>query len=385
VNYEVGRPLRVLFWTDWFLPSIGGVEVFSARLLPALARRGHEITVIAGHHCSGLPGETDFMGVTVRRFLFHQTLAASDLKSVSGTLRQVARLKQELRPDIVHLNTLGPSVLFHLASSRHCPAPVLLTMHSPVMADAERPDTLYGQALRSALWVNCNSHAVHADLCRRVPEMCAHSSVTYYGMDPPALQPTPRPYGDPVVLGLGRLVSDKGFDLAIHAFADVVRRFPRARLLIAGEGAARPELERLVEACGLSDVVEFMGAVASAEVPALINIASLVVVPSRWDEPFGLVALEAALMARPVVAARVGGLTEAVEHGTTGLLVDREDPAALANAMTQLLGDPATADRMGLSARERARRLFAWDRCIDEYERLYELTRHAALPHGGHD
>jgi len=379
VNYVVGRPLRVLFWTDWFHPSIGGVEVFSARLLPELARRGHEITVVAGHHCSGLPGETDLMGVTVRRFLFHQALAAGDLEWVSGTLRQVSRLKQELRPDIVHLNTLGPSMFFHLASSRHGPVPVLLTMHSPVMADAERSDTLYGQALRSALWVNCNSHAVHADLCRRVPEMRAHSSVTYYGMDAPALQPAPRPHADPVVLGLGRLVPEKGFDLAIQAFADVVHRFPRARLLIAGEGAARPELERLVEACGISEVVEFMGTVASAEIPALINMASVIVVPSRWDEPFGLVALEAALMARPVVAARVGGLTEAVEHGASGLVVDSEDPAALANAVMQLLADPATADRMGLSARERARRLFAFDRCVDEYERLYDLSRHAAF------
>lgn len=361
------------------------MEVFSARLLPALARRGHEITVVAGHHCAGLPERADFMGVTVRRFPFHQALAGGDVERISGTLQQVSRLKQELQPDIVHLNTLGPSVIFHLASSRHCPAPVLLTMHSPVMADAERPDTLYGQALRSALWVNCNSHAVHADLCQRIPEMRDHSSVTYYGMDAPAIPPAPRPHVDPVVLGLGRLVWDKGFDVAIRSFAHVVRRFPGARLLLTGEGAARPELERLVEACGLSEHVAFTGAVAPADVPALINKVSLVVVPSRWDEPFGLVALEAALMARPVVAARVGGLTEAVEHGTTGLLVDRDDCEKLADALIQLLADPTSADRMGINARERARRLFAWDRCVDEYEQLYDLNHTAAVPSGDHD
>jgi glycogen(starch) synthase len=378
--------MRILYWTDWFLPSIGGVEVFSARLLPALARRGHQITVVAGHHQSGLPEETEYFGVTVRRFPFHQSLAAGDVESVSGTLRQVSRLKQAVRPDVVHLNTLGPSVLFQLASSRQKPTPVLLTMHSPVMADAERPDTLYAQALRSALWVNCNSHAVHADLCRRIPEMRDRSSVTYYGMDAPALEPAPRPHADPVVLGFGRLVTDKGFDLAIRAFVDVLRRFPRARLVLAGEGAARPELERLVAECELSKAVEFRGAVPPEEVPALINTASLVVVPSRWDEPFGLVALEAALMARPVVAARVGGLAEAVEHGTTGLLVERENSVALAGGMLHLLADPALADRMGLAARERARARFAWDRCVDEYERLYELSHHGPSPQGGgHD
>lgn len=374
--------MRVLFWTDWFLPSIGGVEVFSARLLPALARRGHEITVVAGHHRAGLPDVTDVEGVAVRRFLFHQTLAAGDMARLSETLRQVARLKRALRPDLVHLNTLGPSVLFHMASSAQCPAPVLLTMHSPVMPDAERPDTLYGQALRSAHRVNCNSHAVHADLVRRLPELADRSSVTYYGMDMPALPPAPRPRADPVVLGFGRLVADKGFDLAIRGFADVVRRFPRARLRIVGEGPERPELERLANACGLSDVVSFGGPVAPGEVPALINEATVVVVPSRWNEPFGLVALEAALMARPVVAARVGGLGEVVEHGTTGLVVEREDAVALSAAVTHLLAHPEEADRMGLAARARARARFAWDRCVDEYEALYELSRDPRSAHG---
>lgn len=371
--------MRVLFWTDWFLPSIGGVEVFSARLLPDLARRGHEIVVVAGHHQSGLPDETDWQGVSVRRFLFHPVLAAGDVGRMTETLLEVARLKRALQPDLVHLNTLGPSVIFHLETSRRCSAPVLLTMHSPVMEDAARLDTLYGRALRSAAWVNCNSHAVHADLCRRVPEMRERSSVTYYGMDAPALQPSARPREDPVILGFGRLVKDKGFDLAVRAFESVRRRVPRARLVLAGDGAARSELEQLVAALGLSDSVRFVGAMSPERIPALLDAASLVVVPSRWDEPFGLVALEAALMARPVVAARVGGLAEVVEPGRTGLLVEPENFLALADAMIALLVDPASADRMGATARTRARERFSWSHCVDEYERLYGLTRHGSL------
>lgn len=366
--------MRILFWTDWFLPSIGGVEVFSARLLPALARRGHRITVVAGHHRAGLPEETDFEGVTVRRFRFHQVLAANDIGRLAETIGWVARLKQAVAPEVIHLNTLGPSVLFQLQSSARRSAPVLLTLHSPLAAELAGADTLYGRALRSARWVNCNSHALRADLCGRLPEMEHRSSVIYYGMEPPALPPAPRPARDPVVLGYGRLVADKGFDLAVHAFAAVRRQFPGARLVLAGEGAARPDLERLVAECGLASAVQFVGPVAPEEVPALINTSSLVVVPSRWDEPFGLVALEAALMARPVVAARAGGLVEAVEHGVTGLLVDKESPVQLAEAVIRLLGDPVMADRMGAAGRNRARDLFGWERCVDEYERLYEWT-----------
>jgi glycogen(starch) synthase len=194
-------------------------------------------------------------------------------------------------------------------------------------------------------------------------------------MDVPEHPPTARPHDAPCVLGFGRLVADKGFDLAVRAFAAVTRRVPNARLVLAGDGAARADLERLVTDMGLSQSVEFVGMVAPADVPALIARASLVVVPSRWDEPFGLVALEAAVMARPVVATRAGGLVEVVEEGTTGLLVDKEDPDALAAALLRLLEDPATADRMGVAARARARERFSWERCVTSYERLYESSR----------
>jgi len=364
--------MRILYWTDWFLPSIGGVEVFSARLLPALVRRGHEITVVAGHHRTGLPPVTVVDGVTVRRYWFHQMLAANDLQGILETVARIGRLKQELGAEVIHLNTLGPSVLFHLQSLARWPAPVLLTLHSPLMRDVVGPETLYGRALRSPRWLNCNSHALRNDVCRHAPELEHRSSVTYYGMETPALDPAPRPREDPVVLAYGRLVPEKGFDLAIRAFRSILTRFPPARLVLAGDGAARSELERLVEASGLTGAVEFVGALPPEEVPRAINAASLVIVPSRWDEPFGLVALEAALMARPVVAARAGGLVEAVEDGVTGFLVDKEDPAALADAVTNLLADPLAADRMGATARARAVERFGWSRCVDEYERLYQ-------------
>jgi len=348
--------------------------------LPALARRGHAVTVVAGHHRAGLPDAIDIDGVRIHRFPFHQVLATRDVDALSALLGAVARLKRAIAPDLVHVNTLGPSVLCHLRTTRAWPAPALLTLHSPVSADAARGETLYGRALRTAAWLNANSHAVRDELCRHVPAMADRSSVTYYGMDAPALAPSARPRRRPVVLAFGRLVADKGFDLAVRAFAIVRQRVADARLVIAGEGPARPDLERLATSEGVASCTEFLGARPPGDIPALINTASLVVVPSRWAEPFGLVALEAALMARPVVAARVGGLAEVVEDGHTGLLVEREDWRGLAAAMLRLLEDPSGADAMGAAARRRAGQRFAWDRCVAEYERLYD--RVAAAPQG---
>ncbi len=114
----------------------------------------------------------------------------------------------------------------------------------------------------------------------------------------------------------------------------------------------------------------------------LMNSATLVVMPSRCDEPFGLVAVEAALMARPVVASCVGGLAEVVADGETGLLVDKEDPAALARAVAHLLEDPGTAERMGQAARRRAQELFGLDGVVDAYAGLYRRLAEEAT-HAG--
>jgi glycogen(starch) synthase len=193
-------------------------------------------------------------------------------------------------------------------------------------------------------------------------------------MDPPKLAPTPRPVVPAALFAYGRLVADKGFDVALRAFAIVRQRHPKACMTIAGDGPARADLERLAAMLGLTACVGFVGVVPPDAVPKLLNEATVVIVPSRWDEPFGLVALEAALMERPVVATRVGGLVEAVEDEVTGLLVSKDDPDALAAAVLALLDDAPRADAMGQAGRARARDLFAWDRCVAAYDQLYKTV-----------
>ena len=94
--------------------------------------------------------------------------------------------------------------------------------------------------------------------------------------------------------------------------------------------------------------------------------------PSRWEEPFGLVALQAMQLAKPVVATRVGGLPEVVLHRETGLLVPKEEPGELAQAMMEILRDPALGSAMGQRGRERAEQVFGFERMVYEYEALYQ-------------
>jgi glycogen(starch) synthase len=139
---------------------------------------------------------------------------------------------------------------------------------------------------------------------------------------------------------------------------------------MAGDGPARPSLERQAHDLGIASRVDFLGRVP--DVPATMNAATFVLMPSRWEETFGLVALEAALLGRPVVATRVGALPEVVRDGETGLIVEREDDAGLGAAMASLLADPDRTRRMGRAARERALATFGLERSLDAYEALYQ-------------
>ena len=159
--------------------------------------------------------------------------------------------------------------------------------------------------------------------------------------------------------------------LLLMHLSNLVSRFPQARLVIAGDGRERAALERQVAERGLTGSVEFLGWVVPERIPALINSATVVAVPSRWREPFPIVAVQAAQMGRPVVSTRVGGMPELVVDRETGLLVEKDDVTGMAEALAWLIENPDVAARMGLEASRRAREVFGWGQCVDAYDRLY--------------
>jgi glycogen(starch) synthase len=195
--------------------------------------------------------------------------------------------------------------------------------------------------------------------------------VIYCGVDAEELAAPKRPASAPHLLYVGRLVSVKGVDRASAAFAAIKRDFPGATLTIAGDGPERAALEAQVLEAGLGASVTFTGWIEPAGIPTLMASATLVLVPSRWREAFGLVSLEAALQARPVVGAAVGGIREIVEHGVTGVLVPKDDAGALAQAAISLLSDPYGLAAMGRRARQRAEQVFGVEANLEAFDRLY--------------
>jgi phosphatidylinositol alpha-1,6-mannosyltransferase len=180
-------------------------------------------------------------------------------------------------------------------------------------------------------------------------------------IDAPENTATPRPTraeGKRVILFVNRFVARKGGDVAIRAMQILKKHVPDALLVCIGDGPERQAWEEMARDFGLSDVVSFLGRCTDEVVRQWFSVARVVIYPSKDipddAEGYGMGAADAGLFGIPVVASRVGGLQEAIVDGETGVLVEPNDPEALATAVAALLDDPTRAEALGKKAKERA-------------------------------
>jgi glycosyltransferase involved in cell wall biosynthesis len=174
--------------------------------------------------------------------------------------------------------------------------------------------------------------------------------------------------GAPVALAVGSLTRQKAHSVLIDAFAAVARDLPRARLLIAGEGALRGALEERIARLGLAQSVRLLG--ARGDVADLLEAADLFVLSSE-REGLSVTLLEAMRAGRPSAVTRVGGNDEAVADGVTGIVVPCGDPVALTRAIGALLSDPERSARLGVAARARWTASFTAERMVSATENVY--------------
>ena len=168
---------------------------------------------------------------------------------------------------------------------------------------------------------------------------------------------------DTLLLGMVcRLVEQKGIPYALEALRRIRSGYPRAHLVIAGDGEKAAELRRLASALGIADRVHWLG--WRSDAAELMAAFDLLLVPSL-GEGFGLVLLEAMARRIPVVASRAGAIPEVVVHGETGILIEPRDVEALAQAMARLLGDRALRKYMGLLGAARLEERFSVERMVE--------------------
>ena len=361
--------MRLLFWSDLFWPYVGGAEIFGSKLAASLHQRGYEITVATSHGQLDLTDKADYRGIPNQRMRFRAALSRGSIDMLMEARRQAAQLKQAVQPELIFVNGIQPSVLFHLQTSAQ-PAPTLLRVNQHLFSDKDDLlETLAGRVLRASDWVCCVSSHLHQLVTRDLPELTSRSSIVFNGVELPDAEPTPLPFEPAEILCLGRLVPQKGFGLALEAMQQIGNRFPNVRMTVAGDGPLREALQQRATELGLKQRVQFVGPAAPERVASLVNQATVVLMPSRW-EGFPTVALQAASMARPIVASNVGGLPDAVAASETGILVPPDDSAALADALAEVLSDRDRATRMGQAGRQRIQEAFRWEHCVDAYDAI---------------
>lgn len=370
--------MRILYQCQALLPDVvGGAEVLSGHLLQGLMRRGHQVLAMTTAIGGQAPGLYDHDGIAVRKFAFGEALMARDLSAIADLCAQVDRHAAALAPDILMQTDTGSSAFFFLRRRAARNVPRLLTLHSP-FRDASR-DVLQNQLMDDADVIAAVSQSLLGDAAAAMPRAAHKLTLLRNALPLPAIAPVPLPLSPPNLLCIGRLVNDKGMDVAIRALGIARAQGCAAGLTIAGDGPARPRLEALARELGLEAQVTFTGWIAAEAVAHAMNRACAVLVPSRWREPFGLVALEALQMGRPVIASHVGGLPEIVTP-ETGVLVPPDDPQALAAAMVSLLRAPQGLIAMGEQARLRARTVFDFSHLVDAYEAAIRRTVAARTP-----
>ncbi len=174
------------------------------------------------------------------------------------------------------------------------------------------------------------------------------------------------------VVFAGRVVAAKGLGTLIRAARDV-----EAEFVICGEGWQLETMRRLTHRLGVQERVSFRGWLPAEQLAEELANASVVVMPSLWPEPFGLVGIEALAAGRPVIASATGGIGDWLEDGVSGLCVPPGDAGELASTLNALLADPARQDAMGAAGRRMVGERFSTERHVDALIAAYGQARGA--------
>lgn len=331
--------LRVL---EAITPSrIGGAEVFVANAIEMMTQRGAQIRLFCP---SGRPfvDYASARGIPSANWKTHGKLDPL-------TIVRLARLARSHRADVIHTHLSTASLLGALAA-KLARVPSVAHVHGLNTATCFRYSTAV-IAVSEAV----KKHLVSQGLAEKRTRVI-HNGVDLAQFAPAPLADAKRAAGrdpeQPLLGVFGRLSPEKGQRVALEAMFLVLKERPDARLVIVGDGKERDDLGASAEALGIAESVEFAGFVAHAG--GLMAACDAVVVPSL-KEGFGLVAVEAMALERPVVASAVGGLSEIVLQEQTGLLVEPNDPQTLSRAMLRVIQDDSLARAMGRAGREQAR------------------------------
>jgi glycogen(starch) synthase len=333
--------MRILISTYYFFPSIGGIETAGLTLARGLVERGHQVTVVTlTPAAAGVADAFPFTVVRNPSFLAQMRLARQH--------------------DLVWQN----GVCLRLAGLFFARRPIVFAHHGPLQWAALK-------RLICAIGVNVFVSPMMQNLIRLPGPVIPNS------YDEHTFQVIPGIERDRDLIYVGRLVPEKGVDLFIAALGQLARKGLRFRATVTGLGPEESKLKAQAADCGVSQMVDFTGAVQGRALAELLNRHKVLVVPPRWEEPFGIVALEGLACGCVAVGTQSGGLVDAI--GPAGLIVPKNDANALAQAIEGLMTGPELLSRYRRNA-NRHLRCFTQSELISRSEDV--IVKAVANSHG---
>lgn len=377
--------MRIALVPPTYLPSVGGVQINTHSLAKRLKEIGIDVSVVAGKN--SLPSTytiDDIYVQTLPFYLFRGTVKsffAFIPRSVVCILRGFLVFRR-IRPEVVNIHFLGANAFYIMLLHMIMRFKIVVTLHGSIEApykdlaqtegywEAKILNWTADRILHQASTIVCISQYLYKKVMTTFPDLQNRCKIIPVGLEFPNFDQMKAARSN-FILGAGRLSFEKGFDTLIRAFEEVSQIFPDLRLVIAGDGDERGNLERMVASSNLTGKVVFLGEVKRAKVMELFSGCKLAVVPSRI-EGFGAIILEAMAMGAPIVATSVGGIPELIDDGETAFLVTPENPQELAAKIRFLLLNPDLLNHVGAQAKVKLQGKYDWHEIAGRYVDIYQ-------------
>ncbi|KIX84467.1 glycosyltransferase [Thermus filiformis] len=357
--------IRVLHILPNFGP--GGAERLVVDLMEAMDKERFEVAAVSLFPESGTMLEQEVREKGLNVFFLNKRRGPDP-----NVVRPLSSVIRTFKPQVVHTHlyvlryALLPS-LFHRVPVR------VHTMHNVAQKEVDAVGKWVHRLAFGFLGVVPVSisqevaSTVRAVYGPRVQTPVIYNGIPLERFSGGGVQTWPR-RGKLVWIHVGRFAPQKNHRLLVEAFAQALARLPSMELWLVGEGPLRPQVEEQVQKAGLVEYVRFLG--LRRDIPELLSQADALLLPSDW-EGVPLVVLEAMAAGKPVVATKVGGVPELVEHGVTGFLVPPGDPGALAEAILRVASSGELRRQMGEAGWERVRERFDIRQTARAYGELY--------------
>lgn len=330
--------MKLLIITEGYYPYVGGLEKIVTEIAQGLNQKcDYEVTVLTSIREKMEPFQKEVKGVNI--YYAPLSVAHGKIEFIKELLCARKIMKELLKNhfDFVSIQYLGYfATLFYSIKTN---VPYTISIHGN---DVTKDQGILGKFIQKKIVshskaVISNSHYL-ANLLEIKLSVCIKNKiyVIWNGIQLEKYKASKKLADEKVIVSVGRFEYKKGFDILIKAFAEVLKRVPDAKLIIAGNGDEKSKCMTLTEQLGISKKVIFLGQVPNDNIDKVFSKGRVFVCPSR-NEPFGIVVLEAMAMGIPVITTDCGGVREIVGNNKYGYIVPAENKDAIAEKIIDLL------------------------------------------------